>query len=495
MPFYRRALPARIQSSLATIEDIVELPFTTKDDLREAYPFGMLAVDRWSSCGYTPPQFPSCPQGRVSLALSARFGKDALPIGGGLTWQVKGEKPDTNGNFKLVKERKPPTPTLVLPAGTYIVHVGFGLATAVKPIDLRGTTVHEEFELQAGGLRIEGKVGDVRIPGSPHPFDVYRGSQFEAGDRRPIAEHVTTSDVDRGAGGDVLHRVDSGDARFRRGRSGFVVRCAGGARRTAPPAKSTSPRRPRWRPSSAAPATGRATRPGTASSPTMKPQRSWCAAAQRLTGKRHAEPSFNTTDEVVYSARMRLCVFCGSSPGRSPPTPPRRAVSARSLARRGIGLVYGGGNVGLMGIVADAVARRRRRGRSASSRARSSTASSRTPALTELHVVDTMHERKALMDDSPTASSRCRAASARSTSCSRRSPGAARHAPKAVRPLDVDDFWAPLRALVERQVAEEFVRSHHAMMLLHNNHPEALLDAFAAYRAPAVTKWIGRRDA
>jgi phenylacetate-CoA ligase len=46
VPFYRRALPARIQGELATIEDIVKLPFTTKDDVREAYPFGMLAVDR-----------------------------------------------------------------------------------------------------------------------------------------------------------------------------------------------------------------------------------------------------------------------------------------------------------------------------------------------------------------------------------------------------------------------------------------------------------------
>jgi phenylacetate-CoA ligase len=46
VPFYRRTLPARIQSSLSTIEDIVELPFTTKDDIREVYPFGMLAVDR-----------------------------------------------------------------------------------------------------------------------------------------------------------------------------------------------------------------------------------------------------------------------------------------------------------------------------------------------------------------------------------------------------------------------------------------------------------------
>ncbi|MGA9002011.1 MAG: hypothetical protein WB504_06015, partial [Pseudolabrys sp.] len=120
---------------------------------------------------------------------------DTQPIGGGLTWRVYNAKADANGSFKLVKEDKSPTPTLVLPAGTYIVHVGFGLATAVKPVDLRGANVREDFDLPAGGLRIEGKVGDVRIPPGQISFDVYKGSQFEAGDRRPIAEHVITSDV------------------------------------------------------------------------------------------------------------------------------------------------------------------------------------------------------------------------------------------------------------------------------------------------------------
>jgi hypothetical protein len=135
------------------------------------------------------------PAGQVALALSARFGKDAQPIGGGLTWRIYNAKADTNGNFKLVKEDKSPAPTLVLPAGPYIIHVGFGLTTAVKPVDLRSSTVHEEFDLPAGGLRIEGKVGDVRIPAGQISFDVYRGSQFEAGDRRPIAEHIMTNDV------------------------------------------------------------------------------------------------------------------------------------------------------------------------------------------------------------------------------------------------------------------------------------------------------------
>jgi hypothetical protein len=143
----------------------------------------------------TTASIPPVPAGQVALALSARFGKDAQAIGGGLTWRVYNAKADTNGNFKLVKEDKSPAPTLALPPGAYIVHVGFGLATAVKPVDLRGSTVHEEFDLPAGGLRIEGKVGDVRIPAGQISFDVYKGSQFEAGDRRPIAEHVMTSDV------------------------------------------------------------------------------------------------------------------------------------------------------------------------------------------------------------------------------------------------------------------------------------------------------------
>jgi hypothetical protein len=137
----------------------------------------------------------TAPVGKVALTLGARFGKDAPPITGGLTWRIFAAKPDAGGKFRLVKEDKMAAPTVVLPAGAYIVHVGFGLATAVKPVTLREQTVHEEFDLPAGGLRLEGKVGDVRIPPGQISFDVYKGSQFEPGDRRPIAEHVMTGRV------------------------------------------------------------------------------------------------------------------------------------------------------------------------------------------------------------------------------------------------------------------------------------------------------------
>jgi hypothetical protein len=138
---------------------------------------------------------PMVPAGQVALALSARFGKDAPLISGGLTWRVYAAKADPNGTFRLIKEDNSPAPTLILPAGAYIVHVGFGLATAVKPVTLNGSTVHEDFDLPAGALRLEGKVGDVRIPAGQVSFEVFKGSQFEPGDRRPIAEHVMTGNV------------------------------------------------------------------------------------------------------------------------------------------------------------------------------------------------------------------------------------------------------------------------------------------------------------
>jgi hypothetical protein len=158
-------------------------------------PGGVLAPSPLMMPNSPPTAIPMVPAGQVALGLSARFGRQAPPIAGGLTWRVFAAKPDASGNFSLVKEDKSPAPTMVLPAGAYIVHVGFGLATAVKPVTLRGATVHEEFDLPAGGLRMEGRVGNVPIPAGQISFEVYKGSQFEAGDRRPIAEHVMTGSI------------------------------------------------------------------------------------------------------------------------------------------------------------------------------------------------------------------------------------------------------------------------------------------------------------
>jgi hypothetical protein len=135
------------------------------------------------------------PAGHAALAVSARFGRDAPAIGGGLIWRVFAAKPDSTGAFRLLKEDKTAAPTFVLPIGNYVVYASVGLAGAAKAVQLRGEPVREVFEIAAGGIRLEGRVGDVRIPTGQISFDVFTGSQFDTAERRPIAPNVMTGDV------------------------------------------------------------------------------------------------------------------------------------------------------------------------------------------------------------------------------------------------------------------------------------------------------------
>ena len=91
-----------------------------------------------------------------------------------------------------------------------------------------------------------------------------------------------------------------------------------------------------------------------------------------------------------------VCVFCGSSPGRNPAFTEAAAAFGRGLAARGVGLVYGGASIGLMGVVADAAIATggRTTGVITESLAGHEIAHS---SLNDLHVVATMHERKAMM--------------------------------------------------------------------------------------------------
>jgi hypothetical protein len=138
---------------------------------------------------------PVVPAGRVALAVTARYGRDAAPISGGLIWRVYAAKPDATGVLPLIKEDRGATPTFVLPPGTYVVHASLGLASAAKPVQLRADTVREELDIPAGGVRLEGRVGDVRIPPGQISFDLFKGSQFDTSVRRPIAQNVMTGDV------------------------------------------------------------------------------------------------------------------------------------------------------------------------------------------------------------------------------------------------------------------------------------------------------------
>jgi hypothetical protein len=133
--------------------------------------------------------------GEGVVLAAARFGSDGSTINGGLHWRIYPDKPDQSGVFRVIKEDFSPQPTFVLPSGSYIVHVEFGLASSAKPVQVGNEAARETFDIAAGGLRIEGRVGNTKIPTSQISFDIYKGSQFEPGDRRPLATSVQTGAI------------------------------------------------------------------------------------------------------------------------------------------------------------------------------------------------------------------------------------------------------------------------------------------------------------
>jgi hypothetical protein len=133
--------------------------------------------------------------GQAVLALTARYGKDMPLINNGLVWRVFSDRPDESGTFKLIREDHGASPNIVLPPGNYVVHVALGLVSAVRPVTLKAETDRESFLLPAGGLRIEGRVGTSRIPQNQISFAIYKGSQFEVGERASLLPNVAAGDV------------------------------------------------------------------------------------------------------------------------------------------------------------------------------------------------------------------------------------------------------------------------------------------------------------
>ncbi len=186
-----------------------------------------------------------------------------------------------------------------------------------------------------------------------------------------------------------------------------------------------------------------------------------------------------------------LCVFCGSSVGGRADYADAARHLGTALARRGLGLVFGAGHVGLMGVVADAVLAGGGRAVGVIPQALvdKELAHGR---LTELHVVDSMHASKALMADRADAFLAL--------------PGGFGTADelfeiltwaqlgihrKPVGLLNVAGFFAPLLAWVDLAVRERFLRPEHRALLHVGEETEGLLDRLLAPHAgPAVPKWL-----
>lgn len=190
----------------------------------------------------------------------------------------------------------------------------------------------------------------------------------------------------------------------------------------------------------------------------------------------------------------RVCVFCGSSPGKDPVHLEAARATGRALAARGIGLVYGGGSVGLMGAVADATLDAGGQAVGVIPRALELRELAHR-RLTTLHVVGSMHERKARMAELADGFIALPGGMGTLEELAEILTWAqlGLHA-RPVALLDVAGYYAPLIEFFDRAVAEGFVRPEHRRLLLVGPEPGALLDRFATWKPPAVERWIDDRS-
>ncbi len=186
----------------------------------------------------------------------------------------------------------------------------------------------------------------------------------------------------------------------------------------------------------------------------------------------------------------RVCVFCGSNPGVRPVYAEAARALGRTLAERGMGLVYGGARVGLMGAVADTVLEAG--GEAIGVIPHALVAREVAHAgLTELHVVNSMHERKALMADLAGAFIALPGGyGTLDELCEILTWSQLGLHPKPVGLLNVEGYFDPLLALFDRAVEEGFLPLAHRGLALAETDAGRLLDRFAAFEPPSAGKWI-----
>lgn len=190
-----------------------------------------------------------------------------------------------------------------------------------------------------------------------------------------------------------------------------------------------------------------------------------------------------------------ICVYCGSSSGNSGIYKSAAQSLATTLVERGISLVYGGGNIGLMGAVADEVMRlggevtgvipealmKREVGHA---------------GLTRLHVVRDMHERKAMMADLADGFIALPGGIGtleelfETTTWSQ----LGLH-DKPIGLLNVEGFYDGLIQFLGHLVAQGFLRREHADLMLHAEQPASLLELMQSYRPDQLNKWLDREAA
>ncbi|GGC72199.1 TIGR00730 family Rossman fold protein [Undibacterium terreum] len=189
-----------------------------------------------------------------------------------------------------------------------------------------------------------------------------------------------------------------------------------------------------------------------------------------------------------------ICVYCGSSAGASAVYTEAAQSLAKQFVDNDIALVYGGGNVGLMGVIADEVLRLGGKATGVIPKALMDKEVGHT-GLTQLHIVANMHERKAMMADLSDGFIAM--------------PGGVGtleelfevftwaqlgfHT-KPIGVLNVDGFYNSLIAFLEHTVASRFLKAEHLAMLFNEADPQKLVQRFRQYQPVLVDKWLKKQD-
>ena len=189
-----------------------------------------------------------------------------------------------------------------------------------------------------------------------------------------------------------------------------------------------------------------------------------------------------------------ICVYCGSNPGRLPEYRDAARLLGYEMAGRGLGLVYGGASIGVMGAVADAVLER---GGQAVGVIPYSLATKEVShdGLDELIVVDSMHERKAKMAELSDGFIALPGGWGTIEEIFEMLTWAQLgFHEKPCGLLNVAAYYDQLFAFLENSIEQQFVKQAYRPMIIMDEAPAVLLDRFDHYRAPQVKKWIGPEE-
>jgi hypothetical protein len=190
----------------------------------------------------------------------------------------------------------------------------------------------------------------------------------------------------------------------------------------------------------------------------------------------------------------KICVYCGSSPGKNPAYSLAAANLAKQLCKRDIGLVYGGAAVGVMGAIADAVleAGGEAVGVIPKSLAKKEVAHDN---LSELHVVASMHERKAMMAELADGFIALPGGWGTLEEIFEMLTWAQLgFHDKPCGLLNIEGYYDGLIGFLENSFEQQFVNELYRPMLMRAHEPATLLDQFASYKAPKVRKWMGEDE-